>query len=159
MYRGETMGGQEKALSPEKAEPEEMESECPAEGEELLENLSAWGARPVEAMHRSINDWGFYQKMLFRFAENPLLNEADALYSAGEWKDLYRCIHEIRGSAGMLGLEPLYRTSVELTGLLRRQKHMDEALSEDQIREIGKNIGRFDLERDQLMRILYSCGS
>ena len=59
----------------------------------------------------------------------------------------------------MLGLEPLYRTSVELTGLLRRQKHMDEALSEDQIREIGKNIGRFDLERDQLMRILYSCGS
>ncbi len=154
MYRGETEGGNRKALPAERTEPEEAESEISAEGEDLMESLNVWGARPEEAMRKSIDDWDYYQKMLFRFSRNPLLSEADVLYLARDWKELYRCVHEIRGSAGMLGLMPLYRAAKELTGLLGGQRYEAEELPEERICEVRKSLNDFDRERDRFLAIM-----
>jgi HPt (histidine-containing phosphotransfer) domain-containing protein len=73
----------------------------------LMNQLKAWGADPDTALGRMMNDDNFYGEMLSRFESEEKLKTLKDV-ARRDPKEGFRMAHDLKGTAGLLGLTPLY---------------------------------------------------
>lgn len=100
---------------------------------DLMERLEKWGADPVEAIHRMLDDESLYRSLLEKFVKKK---EWELFQSAIEERDYYkafRLAHDIKGSAAVLSLTPIYDVIKVLVEQLREGEPDDAFVSETEV--------------------------
>lgn len=89
--------------------------------------LDQYGVDYEKGIARCLNDAGFYQKMLAMFLDDDSYYRAKAAYERKDHKELFRCVHELKGACGNAAMTELFDAVSELVELLRSGS-ADEAL-------------------------------
>lgn len=110
---------------------------------EITRQLREWGADPDAAIERMMNDEIFYGKMLKKFAEEHELCEL-GIIARQDPAEGFRIAHNLKGTAGILGLTPLYDAVSNVVEDLRGDPQ--DTLEED--------LKRFAAQREQYLRII-----
>jgi len=110
---------------------------------EIKRQLREWGADPDTAIERMMNDEKFYRKMLKKFAEEDELCEL-GIIAREDPKEGFRIAHNLKGTAGTLGLTPLYNAVCDVV----------EDLREEPRDTLEKDLERFADQRERYLRIL-----
>lgn len=110
---------------------------------ELKRQLIEWGADPDTALDRMMNDEGFYETMLRRFAEEEELQSLERVARSDPHKG-FRIAHSLKGTAGMLGLTPLYDASADVADDLRNEP----------LASLEADLARFAVQKKKYLRIL-----
>ena len=87
---------------------------------EIKRQLREWGADPDTAIEHMMNDEKFYRKMLKKFAEEDELCEL-GIIAREDPKEGFRIAHNLKGTAGTLGLTPLYDAVCDVVEDLRER--------------------------------------
>ena len=97
----------------------------------MLRRLSAWGADPEEAIaSRMMDDTELYDRLLKKMFASD--DRFERLYDAVDRKDYetaYYEAHQLKGTAGVLSLKPLFTCLTVIVNDL--DKHKYEFLAED----------------------------
>jgi HPt (histidine-containing phosphotransfer) domain-containing protein len=110
---------------------------------EIKRQLREWGADPDGAIERMMNDEAFYGKMLNKFAAEDELSEL-GIIARQDPKEGFRIAHNLKGTAGTLGLTPLYDAVCEVVEDLRGEPKDS----------LEKDLERFADLREQYFRII-----
>lgn len=85
----------------------------------LLDDLRAWGADVDGGMARMYADEEFYTKCLRIFETDESFTALDNAMAAQNYEDAFSAVHTLKGVAGNLSLEPLYKSLCAMTEKLR----------------------------------------
>jgi HPt (histidine-containing phosphotransfer) domain-containing protein len=85
----------------------------------VLDALRAWGADVDAGMERMYADEQFYTKCLRLFEQDEHFQELDRAMIAKNYEDAFSAVHTLKGVAGNLSLEPLYKSLSAMTEKLR----------------------------------------
>ena len=87
---------------------------------ELMQRLASWGASPHDALRcRMMGDQKLYKRLLKKFAGTEKIKAFMLAVEAEDYQKAYYEIHQMKGSAGVLSLTPLYRSAEEVISALR----------------------------------------
>lgn len=110
---------------------------------EIKRQLIEWGADPESAIGRMMDDEVFYREMLDKFADEAELTELGNI-ARRDPKEGFRVAHSLKGTAGILGLTPLYDAAADVADDLRNEPK--DSLEED--------LDRFENETAIYFRIM-----
>lgn len=68
---------------------------------------------------RCLNDREFYEQFLMMFLEDTSFERARAAFEQKDYKELFKCAHELKGVSGNAGLSELYDAVSPLVDLVR----------------------------------------
>lgn len=92
-----------------------------------IQILEEHGIDYASGVARCTNDAGFYEMLLTMFLQDDTFARAKAAYGEGDMKELFNCMHELKGAAGNASLTDMYKASVPLVEALRcEQPRQDE---------------------------------
>lgn len=89
------------------------------------EALRAYGIDLEKGLKICMGSPAFYKKILLIFRDTNSLARARAALAARDYKAMFLCMHELKGTSGNAGLTALYDASVPLVEALRAAD-MDE---------------------------------
>lgn len=86
---------------------------------QLLDKLRLWGADVDGGMERMYADDEFYTKCLRMFESDENFGKLDIAFQTKNYEDAFSATHTLKGVAGNLSLNPLYKSLCTLTEKLR----------------------------------------
>lgn len=81
--------------------------------------LKAAGIDYDMALERFVGNRMLYEKFLKKFIEDEHAADAKKAYEEKNYKEMQEQVHALKGVAGTLGMDALYKASAELVNLLR----------------------------------------
>lgn len=76
---------------------------------DVLKTLDAWGCDVPGALDRCCGDTEFYLHWVNAFVTDPDFEKLDLAIGSGDYTGAFEAAHGLKGSAGTLGLTPLYQ--------------------------------------------------
>lgn len=86
---------------------------------ELTDKLEKWGADPVEALHRMLDDEPFYKNLLEKFIKKKEWELFRNAVEEENYQKAFRLAHDIKGTTAVLSLTPIYSAVSVLVEELR----------------------------------------
>ena len=87
---------------------------------ELIHRLALWGASPHDALRcRMMGDQKLYKRLLRKFAGTEKIKTFILAVKAEDYQKAYYEVHQMKGSAGVLSLTPLYQSAEDVISALR----------------------------------------
>ena len=83
------------------------------------ELLAEYGIDYDRGLKNCMGDPAFYKTLLGMFLKDECFPRARAAYAAGDIKELFSSMHELKGASGNAALTELYNAIVPLVELLR----------------------------------------
>ncbi|MBO6305425.1 MAG: Hpt domain-containing protein [Selenomonadaceae bacterium] len=90
-----------------------------------LEILKDLGIDPKDGLARCMNKEDFYFKMLKLGLSNEKFDSIEEVLRDKNMKEGFEMAHALKGVAGNLAIDPIYKPMSELTELLRNKKDGD----------------------------------
>ena len=87
--------------------------------EDLLPELTAWGADTEGAMDRMLDDLDFYIECIDAFMDSPSFKSLQHAIENRVVRPAFEAAHDIKGITGTLGLTPMYKIACDMTEPLR----------------------------------------
>ena len=82
--------------------------------------LDQYGINYDKGLINCMGDVDFFQTLLSMFLEDDCFARARKAYAAGDYKELFSCVHELKGVSGNAALTGLYEAIVPLVEQLRK---------------------------------------
>ena len=89
------------------------------------ETLLSYGIDGDRGQKNCMGNLAFYKKILAMFLEDVCFSRAKAAYEAGNGKELFSRMHELKGISGNAALTTLYEETSPLVELLRHGEGLD----------------------------------
>lgn len=86
---------------------------------DLILSLQTMGMDTDGALRRFSGNRALYEKFLLKFSDDDNFAKAMDALAAGDWEELFKAAHTIKGVAGNLGLTTLYESSAAVVSSLR----------------------------------------
>lgn len=84
-----------------------------------IELLKESGIDYDNGLKRFLDDEAFYEHVLIAFLDDTSLERAIKAFSDKNFKQLFDCAHEVKGTSGNLDMKELYSSACELVEELR----------------------------------------
>lgn len=81
--------------------------------------LTQHGIDYQSGLARCLGDEQFYEQLLLLFLEDDCFARAKAAYARFEQRELFKCLHELKGVSGNTAMTELYEAVCPLVELLR----------------------------------------
>lgn len=114
----------------------------------FLDALKTYGASVEEALERFVGDEDLYESCLESFSQDPDFGALGQAIQNQEYQEAFERAHTLKGVAGNLGLDPLYRALSNLVEALRAKDYRDLAgqlaevtASDNAFKELMKSAG------------------
>ena len=91
--------------------------------------LKSYGIDYEKGRERCLGDADFYAQLLDMFLEDTAFERAEQALNQKDYKTLFECMHELKGSAGNVDLSELFCTVSPLVELLRGGSDDDERIA------------------------------
>lgn len=85
--------------------------------------LKAEGVDYDMALERFVGNRALYERFLKKFLEDKHVADAKEAYSQKNCQELFEQVHALKGVAGTLGMDSLYKVSAELVNAMRNEKY------------------------------------
>ena len=103
----------------------------------ILKKLEDWGASPEEAISvRMMDDEALYMKLLKNLAAGDHAEGFCCAVEESRLEDAYFEIHHLKGSAGILGLIPLFQSAERIIRCLSEEDMKSLPKETDYFREL-----------------------
>lgn len=98
----------------------------------MMEELKSLGVNIDEALERFMGNAALYEKMLKTFPDMVKSAEVPLDFDCDDYAEIIEKTHAIKGTAGNLSIDPLYKAYTQIVQLLRDGKPQEakEALQE-----------------------------
>ena len=111
------------------------------------EILSEYGIDPEAGLARCMNDSALYESLLALFIEDDTFERVSAAYERGDFEELFRCAHELKGVSGNADIPPLYDAVGDLVEQLRHG-----GANDNEVRPVFERIaGLYDRAREGIL--------
>ncbi|MDD3920270.1 MAG: hypothetical protein PHO41_03740 [Eubacteriales bacterium] len=87
--------------------------------------LSDYGIDYDKGLKNCMGDPSFYKKILSMFVQDTCFAHAGTAHTNKAYKELFGCMHELKGVSGNAALMGLYEATVPLVELLRNGTELD----------------------------------
>ena len=87
--------------------------------------LGKYGIDYEKGLGNCMGDGEFFQTLLSMFLEDDCFPRARAAYANKDYKELFNCMHELKGVSGNAALTDLYGAIVPLVEVLRGKTGAD----------------------------------
>ena len=77
--------------------------------------LKTCGVNYENGVERFLGDSVLYENMLKMFLEDDSFSKAVAALAEGNYKKLFESVHSIKGVAGNIDIDPLFKSASQLT--------------------------------------------
>lgn len=84
--------------------------------------LAEYGIDYDKGMRNCMENLPFYKKILEMFLDDTSFSRAKKAFQAAEYRELFKCVHELKGISGNAGLTALYEVCVPLVEALRKDE-------------------------------------
>ena len=87
------------------------------------EMLKAAGIDYDMALERFVGNRAIYESFLKKYISDTHVQDASAAYKAVDYRGMLEQVHALKGIAGTLGLNELYRISADIVNNLRTESY------------------------------------
>lgn len=116
------------------------------------EVLIEQGVNLNDAMHRFLNMEEMYIKFLLRYSEDKSIETMRDAVADSNVEAVFKAAHALKGLAGNLGLDNIYRMSSEITELTRGKSSADEV----DMKLVADKIGILAEAHEKLAEVIRS---
>lgn len=88
-----------------------------------LAALEAWGVNMTEVMERFLDDKGLYADCLNTFVQETGFDALSKSLQEKNYEQAFNDVHTLKGVAGNLGLDPLFKSLSTMTEALRAKDY------------------------------------
>lgn len=92
----------------------------------VLEN---YGVDAKKGLERCMGDLEFYEKLLSLFLNDDSFMRSKRAYEQKDYKEMFQCMHELKGASGNADLKMLYQAICPLVEILRFGNGTEEEIN------------------------------
>ncbi|MEG1857552.1 MAG: Hpt domain-containing protein [Pseudoflavonifractor sp.] len=93
--------------------------------DQMLEELTRYGADVTGAMGRFLGDIDLYKTCFATFVEDEAFSKLGEALQIPDYEKAFECAHTLKGVTGNMGLTPLYEVICSIVEALRGGAHAD----------------------------------
>ncbi|MEF9971731.1 MAG: Hpt domain-containing protein [Oscillospiraceae bacterium] len=91
--------------------------------DKIIEKLKEYGADVDGAMRRFLDDEELYKSCFVIFLEDKAFLKLEEALAVEDYEKAFECAHTLKGVAGNMGLNPIYKVICDMVEALRSKEY------------------------------------
>lgn len=104
------------------------------------EKITAVGIDYNKTLERFADNEKLFEKFLLRYKEDTHYQEGKAAFEKGDYQEVLKQIHALKGVTGTLGMEALYEAASHVVEIIRGKEQGDLQEAMEQLEKEQENI-------------------